>query len=104
MGLLGSLRCVFPLPLNSVSRSTHHRRSTRAVADAREQINVWFTGHSLGCATASLVYCRHLMRPKDLGKKAILRDSYLFACPILTDRETVDGASICLGGREGGAD
>lgn len=56
----------------------------------KPKINVWFTGHSLGCATASLVYCRALMRPKDIGKKSNLRDSYLFACPILSDRETVD--------------
>ncbi|KAF8323287.1 alpha/beta-hydrolase [Clavulina sp. PMI_390] len=56
----------------------------------RPKINIWTTGHSLGCATASLVYCRFLMRPKDLGKKSVLRDAYLFACPILSDRDTVD--------------
>ncbi|KAF8308281.1 alpha/beta-hydrolase [Clavulina sp. PMI_390] len=54
------------------------------------KINIWFTGHSLGCATASLTYCRMLMRPKDLGKRSILRDAYMFAAPILTDRESVD--------------
>ncbi|KAF8308286.1 alpha/beta-hydrolase [Clavulina sp. PMI_390] len=54
------------------------------------KINIWFTGHSLGCATASLVYSRMLMRPKDLGEDAILRDAYMFAAPILTDRDSVD--------------
>ncbi|KAF8316060.1 alpha/beta-hydrolase [Clavulina sp. PMI_390] len=54
------------------------------------KINVWMTGHSLGCATASLVYSRMLMQPWELGDRCILRDAYLFAAPILTDRESVD--------------
>ncbi|KAF8308288.1 alpha/beta-hydrolase [Clavulina sp. PMI_390] len=54
------------------------------------KINIWFTGHSLGCATASLVYSRMLMRPKDLGEKSVLRDAYMFAAPILADRDSVD--------------
>ncbi|KAF8310018.1 alpha/beta-hydrolase [Clavulina sp. PMI_390] len=57
-------------------------------ADAK--INVWFTGHSLGCAVASLVYSRMLMHDEDLGKTAILRDAYIFAAPITTDRTSVD--------------
>lgn len=53
-----------------------------------EQINVWFTGHSLGCATASLVYSSFLSTRR---KQINLRDSYLFAAPIVSDQETVDG-------------
>jgi hypothetical protein len=54
------------------------------------EINVWVTGHSLGCATASLVYSRFLMRSKDIGKKSVLRDAYLFAAPIVADRPSID--------------
>jgi len=36
------------------------------------------------------------MREKDLGKKtSILRDAYLFAAPIVSDRDTVEGNSPC---------
>ena len=31
------------------------------------------------------------MRHKDMGKHSNLRDAYLFAAPILSDRDTVDG-------------
>lgn len=30
------------------------------------------------------------MRHKDMGKHSVLRDAYLYACPILSDRDTVD--------------
>ncbi|KAF8330366.1 Alpha/Beta hydrolase protein [Cantharellus anzutake] len=52
------------------------------------KINLWFTGHSLGCATASLVYTRMLMND-DLPKEIELRNPYLFAAPILCDRSSV---------------
>ncbi|KAF8323587.1 Alpha/Beta hydrolase protein [Cantharellus anzutake] len=53
------------------------------------KINLWFTGHSLGCATASLVYTRMVMND-DLPKKIELRNPYLFAAPILCDRPSVE--------------
>lgn len=49
---------------------------------------MWFTGHSLGCATATLAYAKFL---NTRGKRVSLRDAYLFAAPIVADRETVDG-------------
>lgn len=30
------------------------------------------------------------MRHKDMGRHSVLRDAYLYACPILSDRDTVD--------------
>jgi hypothetical protein len=60
-------------------------------------VNVWFTGHSLGCATASLVYSRFLMRHKDMGIRSVLRDAYLFAAPIVCDRDTVESMSCLVG-------
>lgn len=59
------------------------------------QINVWTTGHSLGCATATLAYSGFLFNPKDIGKKTVLRDAYLFAAPITVDRPSVGG--MCRG-------
>lgn len=37
-----------------------------------------------------------LMHEKDIGKHAVLRDAYLFAAPILTDRPSVDGGFCSL--------
>ncbi|KAG8988026.1 hypothetical protein FRB93_004309 [Tulasnella sp. JGI-2019a] len=48
------------------------------------KINVWFTGHSLGTAIASLAYAKALSA-KDLGPHAVLRDAYVFATPIVCD-------------------
>ncbi|KAF8324758.1 uncharacterized protein EI90DRAFT_3019392 [Cantharellus anzutake] len=57
--------------------------------DQGEKINVWFTGHSLGCALATLVYARALNSPSDFeGSPIIIRDAYLFAAPVCGDRET----------------
>lgn len=52
------------------------------------QINIWFTGHSLGCSTATLVYAQLLNTPEN--KYMQFRDAYLFAAPIVCDRESVD--------------
>jgi len=49
------------------------------------KINVWFTGHSLGTAIASLAYSKSLIQQELLGENALLRDAYLFATPITTD-------------------
>ena len=49
------------------------------------RINVWFTGHSLGTAVASLVYARAINEPHEFGPNVDLRDAYLFATPILAD-------------------
>ncbi|KZV92695.1 alpha/beta-hydrolase [Exidia glandulosa HHB12029] len=53
------------------------------------QINVWTTGHSLGCALASLVYARQINEPGDFGRSVVVRDAYLFAAPILCDIHSV---------------
>jgi Lipase (class 3) len=52
-------------------------------------INVWFTGHSLGTALASLVYARAINEPHEFGRDVVLRDAYLFATPILADVQSV---------------
>ncbi|KAG8884671.1 hypothetical protein FRB98_002271 [Tulasnella sp. 332] len=49
------------------------------------KINVWFTGHSLGTAIASLAYAKSLVHQDLLGGNALLRDAYLYATPITTD-------------------
>jgi hypothetical protein len=52
------------------------------------QINVWFTGHSLGCALATLAYTRIISTPSDVaGYPIVIRDCYLFAAPVSADRE-----------------
>ncbi|KAG9083524.1 hypothetical protein FS749_005966 [Ceratobasidium sp. UAMH 11750] len=49
-------------------------------------INVYFTGHSLGCATASLVYARAVsMQNTDYKSNVRIRDAYLFAAPVIGD-------------------
>lgn len=51
------------------------------------KINVWFTGHSLGCALATLAYTRAVNTPSDFaGYPISLRDAYLFAAPVTADR------------------
>jgi len=54
------------------------------------QINVWTTGHSLGCALASLVYAKQINEPHGLGANVVVRDAYLFAAPILCDVDSVN--------------
>jgi hypothetical protein len=49
------------------------------------KIHVWYTGHSLGTAIASLAYSTALLS-KDTGSNALLRDAYLFATPIVVRR------------------
>ncbi|KAG8842661.1 hypothetical protein FRB96_004936 [Tulasnella sp. 330] len=49
------------------------------------KINVWFTGHSLGCSLASIAYATALFNPKDFGPHALLRDAYCYATPITCD-------------------
>ena len=90
------LKCVCDLYSQHCSFSSAHDIVLMSVFDA--QINVWFTGHSLGCATASLVYSRFLMRHKEMGKKSELRDAYLFAAPILCDPKSVEGVQFSFRG------
>lgn len=53
------------------------------------RINVWFTGHSLGCALATLAYTRIVSTPSDVaGYPIVIRDCYLFAAPVSADRVT----------------
>ncbi|GJJ13132.1 hypothetical protein Clacol_007382 [Clathrus columnatus] len=53
-------------------------------------INVWMTGHSLGCALASLVYARQINESRELGSNVTVRDAYLFGAPILCDVDSVN--------------
>lgn len=52
--------------------------------------SIYTNRSSSGCATASLAYSGFLSRPSDLGRNTFLRDAYLFAAPICTDRASVD--------------
>jgi len=54
------------------------------------EVNVWFTGHSLGCAMASLAYARAILNPKDFGPTIRIRDAYLFAAPVVCDVVSVE--------------
>jgi predicted alpha/beta hydrolase family esterase len=54
-------------------------------------INVYFTGHSLGCATASLAYARAVAKQNtDYKSNVRIRDAYLFAAPVIGDTKSRD--------------
>ncbi|KAF9517145.1 hypothetical protein BS47DRAFT_1483567 [Hydnum rufescens UP504] len=76
-------------PYNTISKGLQHVVHKLSQRHGGKQINVWFTGHSLGCATATLIYSRMLMNPKEVGDNGILRDAYLFAAPIVGDPQSV---------------
>ncbi|KAF8315618.1 alpha/beta-hydrolase [Clavulina sp. PMI_390] len=62
---------------------------SRAQAGQGGKINVWFTGHSLGCALATLAYARAISTPSDwAGYPIELRDCYIFAAPVSANRES----------------
>lgn len=84
---LGNFRPYDTISLGVKTLSKHLRKTL----PEGTKVNVWFTGHSLGCATATLVYSRFLMRDKELGKKTELRNAYLFAAPIVCDPASVEG-------------
>ena len=50
-----------------------------------------FTGHSLGCAMASLAYSRAILFPEDFGPSVRVRDAYIFAAPVVCDVVSVQG-------------
>ncbi|KIM20347.1 hypothetical protein M408DRAFT_82147 [Serendipita vermifera MAFF 305830] len=50
-----------------------------------KDINVWFTGHSLGCAMATLTYTRALLGLDGLDPRVQLCDAYLFGAPVVCD-------------------
>lgn len=54
------------------------------------QVNVWTTGHSLGCSLASLVYARQIDEPTELSPSIVIRDAYLFAAPVVCDITSVN--------------
>ncbi|TDL17083.1 alpha/beta-hydrolase [Rickenella mellea] len=54
------------------------------------KINLWTTGHSLGCAMASLTYARQINEVHEVGPDTVIRDAYLFAAPIVCDVESVN--------------
>ncbi|KAF8309375.1 Alpha/Beta hydrolase protein [Cantharellus anzutake] len=57
---------------------------------AGDKINVWFTGHSLGCALAGLAYTRAINNfAEDFGNAPIvIRDAYVFGSPVVGNRFT----------------
>ncbi len=55
------------------------------------EIMQWITGHSLGCALASVAYSRMVNEIKEIGPNICVRDAYLFAAPILCDVESAGG-------------
>lgn len=59
-------------------------------------IEQWFTGHSLGCALASLTYARMINEPHECGQSAIVRDAYLFAAPVVCDAESSNCECLAL--------
>ncbi|KAG8824039.1 hypothetical protein FRC17_009190 [Serendipita sp. 399] len=50
-----------------------------------KDINVWFTGHSLGCAIATLTYTRALLNLDGLHPRVQLCDAYLYGAPVVCD-------------------
>ncbi|KAG8751913.1 hypothetical protein FRC14_007522 [Serendipita sp. 396] len=50
-----------------------------------KDINVWFTGHSLGCAMATLTYTRALLNLDGLHPRVQLCDAYLYGAPVVCD-------------------
>ncbi|KAG8908990.1 hypothetical protein FRB99_000093 [Tulasnella sp. 403] len=58
--------------------------------------DVWFTGHSLGTALATMAYARALKTQAEIGEHARLRDAYLFATPITTDVPSRDAFEEAL--------
>ncbi|KAG8998846.1 hypothetical protein FRB93_013413 [Tulasnella sp. JGI-2019a] len=61
-----------------------------------EKVNVFFTGHSLGTAIASLTYARAVSGKNDFGKKAVVKDAYLFATPIICDVPSVHAFNFSM--------
>lgn len=61
-------------------------------------INVYFTGHSLGCATASLAYARAVAKQSsDYKSNVRIRDAYMFAAPVIGDVKTRDAFNVMMG-------
>jgi hypothetical protein len=60
-------------------------------------INVYFTGHSLGCATASLAYARAVAKQStDYKSNVRIRDAYMFAAPVIGDVKTRDAFNAMM--------
>ncbi|KAG8927417.1 hypothetical protein FRC01_007516 [Tulasnella sp. 417] len=88
---------IFPSKLGSGQRKpwTSIAGAIKIVSEGLSQhqapgtkINVWFTGHSLGTALATLAYSKALVSSEDLPDNVVLRDAYLFATPITADMAT----------------
>ncbi|KAG8860541.1 hypothetical protein FRB96_003795 [Tulasnella sp. 330] len=60
------------------------------------KVNLYFTGHSLGTAIASLTYARAVSGTNDFGKKVVVRDAYLFATPIICDVPSVHAFNFTM--------
>ncbi|KAF8309378.1 Alpha/Beta hydrolase protein [Cantharellus anzutake] len=64
---------------------------------AGEKINVWFTGHSLGCALAGLAYTRSISSSEDFaGSPIVVRDAYVFGAPVIGNRPTSQRFNVVI--------
>ncbi|KAF8309377.1 Alpha/Beta hydrolase protein [Cantharellus anzutake] len=68
---------------------------------AGEKINVWFTGHSLGCALSGLAYTRAINNfSEDFGDAPIvIRDAYTFGAPVVGNRPTSQRFNVVIRGQ-----
>ncbi|KAI5123032.1 hypothetical protein M0805_007653 [Coniferiporia weirii] len=87
----GFMNKVFPtrIPPDSCMPYTTIIEAIKSVSahlsSSGKPINVWITGHSLGCALASLFYARLINEPHECGASVVVRDVYLFAAPVVCD-------------------
>ncbi|KLO06236.1 hypothetical protein SCHPADRAFT_637328 [Schizopora paradoxa] len=73
-------------PYNTIAKAIETvAASLMRNAKGDEKVNVWITGHSLGCALGSVAYARMVTEVSDLGPNVNVRDAYLFAAPVVCD-------------------
>ncbi|KZO97501.1 alpha/beta-hydrolase [Calocera viscosa TUFC12733] len=83
-------------PFDTIASSVRAVADELSAAHASSKINLFVTGHSLGCAMASLAYACLITEPFVLGNNVVIRDAYLFAAPIVCDPKSVAVFNDCL--------
>ncbi|KZT58158.1 alpha/beta-hydrolase [Calocera cornea HHB12733] len=83
-------------PFDTIASAVRAVADEVSTANASSKINLFVTGHSLGCAMASLAYACLISEPFVLGSNVIIRDAYLFAAPIVCDPKSVAAFNECL--------